>query len=60
MPTHFSILTWETPQTEEPGRLHTVHAVTRVGHDLAIKQQILFKRRQQNLLKSLRFKMSRI
>ena len=23
--------------TEEPGRLHTVHGVTRVGHDLETK-----------------------
>ena len=28
MATHFSILTWRIPWTEEPGRLHTVHGVT--------------------------------
>ena len=31
MATHFSILAWEIPWTEEPGR------VARVGHDLATK-----------------------
>ena len=29
MATHSSILGWEIPQTEEPGRLHTVHGVTK-------------------------------
>ena len=27
MATHSSILAWEIPQTEETGRLHTVHGV---------------------------------
>ena len=27
--THSSILAWRIPWTEEPGRLHTVHAVTK-------------------------------
>ena len=27
MATHFSILTWRIPWTEEPGGLHTVHGV---------------------------------
>ena len=42
MATHSSILAWEIPWTEEPGRA-TVHEVTR--HDLATKPlpQILFK-----------------
>ena len=31
MATHFSILAWEIPRIEEPGR------VARVGHDLATK-----------------------
>ena len=26
--THYSILAWRTPWTEEPGRLHLVHGVT--------------------------------
>ena len=39
MATHSSILAWRTPWTEEPGGLHTVHAITRVGHDLATKPQ---------------------
>ena len=30
MATHSSILAWRIPWTEEPGRLHTVHRVTRV------------------------------
>ena len=29
MATHSSILTWETPWTEELGGLHTVHGVTK-------------------------------
>ena len=33
MATHFSILAWRIPWTEEPGRV-TVHGVARVGHDL--------------------------
>ena len=35
--THFSILAWRVPWTEEPGGLDpwgpTVHGVKRVGHD---------------------------
>ena len=37
MATHSSILPWKIPWTEEPGRLHTVHGIPRVGHDLATK-----------------------
>ena len=37
MALHSSILTWKIPWTEEPGGLHTVHGVARVGHDLATK-----------------------
>ena len=37
MATHSSILAWEIPRTEEPGRLQ-VHGVARVRHDLATKQ----------------------
>ena len=29
MVTHSSILVWRTPWTEEPGKLHTVHGVTK-------------------------------
>ena len=29
MATHSCILAWRIPQTEEPGRLHTVHGVTK-------------------------------
>ena len=36
--THSSILAWEIPWTEEPGQA-TDHRVTRLGHDLGIKQQ---------------------
>ena len=37
MAIHSSILAWEIPWTEEPGRLHTVHGVTTSpwGHDWA-------------------------
>ena len=27
--THFSILAWEIPGTEEPGKLHTIDGVTK-------------------------------
>ena len=37
MVTHFSILAWKIPLTEEPGGQHTIHGVTRVGHDLVTK-----------------------
>ena len=32
MATHFNILAWEIPQTEDPGGLHTAHVVINVGH----------------------------
>ena len=32
MTTHSSILAWEIPWTEEPGRLHPL-GLQRVGHD---------------------------
>ena len=32
MATHSSILAWEIPQTEEPGRLQSM-VLQRVGHD---------------------------
>ena len=38
MATHSSILAWETPWTEEPGRLQFL-GLQRVGHNLATKQQ---------------------
>ena len=38
MATHSSILAWEVPWTEEPGRLQSM-GLQRVGHNLAIKQQ---------------------
>ena len=34
--THFSILGWRIPQTEEPGGLQSMGS-QRVGHDLATK-----------------------
>ena len=37
MATHPSILAWRILWTEKPGRLHTIHGVARVGHDLATK-----------------------
>ena len=39
MATHSSILAWRIPWIEEPGRLHTVHGITRVRHDLVTKPQ---------------------
>ena len=38
MATHFSILAWGIPWTEEPGRLPSMGS-QRVGHDLEMKQQ---------------------
>ena len=37
MATHFSILVWEIPWTEEPGRLQSM-GLQRVGHNLATQQ----------------------
>ena len=37
MATHSSIHAWRIPWTEESGRLHTIHGVARVGHNLATK-----------------------
>ena len=42
MATHSSILAWETPWTEEPGRLQFL-GLQRVGHNLATKQQYCLK-----------------
>ena len=33
MATHFSLLAWRIPWTEEPGELHSM-SLQRVGHDL--------------------------
>ena len=38
MAAHSSILAWEIPRTERPGRLQTME-LQRVGYDLMIKQQ---------------------
>ena len=38
MATHSNILTWEIPQTEEPGRLQSMGS-QRVGQNLVSKQQ---------------------
>ena len=38
MATHFSILAWKIPWTEEPGGLQSMES-QRVGHNLVIKQQ---------------------
>ena len=42
MASHSSIFAWKIPWTEEPGGLHTVHGILRVGHDLATKPQQCF------------------
>ena len=39
MATHSSILAWEMPWREEPGKLQSWQVSKRVGHDLATKQQ---------------------
>ena len=38
--THSSILAWETPWTEEPGRLQSMRS-QRVRQDLEMKQQTM-------------------
>ena len=38
MVTHSSILAWEIPWTEDPGRLQSM-GLQKVGHDLATMQQ---------------------
>ena len=39
MATHSSILAWEIPRTEQPGRLQSMES-QKVIHDLGIEQQI--------------------
>ena len=39
MTTHTSVLAWEIPWTEEPGRLHFMGS-QRARHNLATKQQL--------------------
>ena len=48
MATQSSILAWKIPWKEEPGGLHTVHGVARVGHDLETKPSahIILKMKQ--------------
>ena len=41
MATHSSILAWEIPWTEEPGRLQFMGSQS-VGHNLETKEQIMF------------------
>ena len=41
MATHFSILAWEIPWTEKPGRLQSMGS-QRVGHDLAATTTLIF------------------
>ena len=43
MATHSSILAWNIPWTEEPGRLYLVRGVARVGGDLAAKPSPLIR-----------------
>ena len=46
MATHFNILAWEIPWTEEPGGLQSI-GLQIVGHNLATKQkQPIFLRAQ--------------
>ena len=46
MTTHPSILAWEIPWTEEPGRLPSV-GLQRTGHNLATKPLLLLKHEQR-------------
>ena len=51
MATHSSILAWEIPWTEGPGRLQSM-GLQRVGHDLVTEQQQLYLLNQTNQLKA--------
>ena len=42
MATHSSILAWEIPRIDKPGRLRSV-GFQRVRHDLASKQQLVLE-----------------
>ena len=46
MATHSSILAWEIPWTEEPGRSQSLGS-QRVGQDLAMKEQQQQQQQQQ-------------
>ena len=46
MATHYSILAWKVPWTEEPGGLYSPWG-HKVGHDSACTQDILGKYKQQ-------------
>ena len=43
MATHFSILAWEIPQTEEPSGLQSMGPHKRSGHNLVTEQQQLLR-----------------
>ena len=47
MATHSSVLPWEIPWTEEPGRLEFIGS-HRVGYDLGTKHKLAF----ENILKT--------
>ena len=44
MATHSSILAWKIPWTEEPGRLHTVHRVWRIGQEWMTEHAHIYPR----------------
>ena len=47
MATHYSILAWEIPRTEEPGSLQSIES-QRVGHYLATEKQLKWHPLQRN------------
>ena len=49
MSTHSSIFAWEFLWREEPGRLHSPWGRKRIGHILATKQLLMFRRFLQAL-----------
>ena len=55
MATHSSILAWEIPWTEEPGRLQSM-GLQRVGHDLVTKQEQLQYRKMAIIFSELHFR----
>ena len=52
MATHSSTVAWKIPWREEPGGLHVVHGITRVGLDLMTKQQQ--QQKSKNLMKNIK------
>ena len=49
MATYSSILAWKIPWTEEPGRLHTVHEVTKSWTRLSMHAKLISTKKHPSL-----------